>query len=360
MIMKKVDRHICKGFLKAFSLSLLAFLNIFIISQIFRVIKYISEGKMGVEDALYYFLTLIPKILIDVTPLSVMLGGLISMNVMASNLEIISLKTSGISFRRIIIFPVIISFFISIGIYRLNDKIAPKMYEKTRILRGSDKENKEIPIEKENAFLRGEGNHVYYAKVMNRETNLAEDIEIIDLNEDFNKIERVIVAKKGKYSEKLKYWELESVEITNVSKGTAETYKEYKAVDYKEAPSKFITERKDPRTLTISELKKEMKKLKLVGKDIKEFTQELSKRYSYPFASFFICFIGLALGSKYVRGATARNVALAILFGYGYYLLDGVFEAISKNGFLNPFVAGWIPNLLFLGLGIHFLKEAEY
>lgn len=358
--MKRIDKHIAKGFLKSFSLSLLAFLNIFLISQIFRVIKYVSDGKMTVHDSIIYFFTLIPGMLVDISPLSVLLGGLISMNVMASNLEIISLKTSGISFKRIIVFPVLISALISLGIYKISDSIAPEMYEKSRVLRGSDKENEEVPTEKQDAFLRGESNYVYFMKKINRVTGVAQGVEIIDLNDDFTKIERVIIAKQGKYDEKRKAWNLNDVYITRVQENTSKEYKEFSDLKYKEEPGRFITLGKNPKTLSIGQLKKEMKVRRAVGKDIKEFTQELSKRYSYPFASFFICFIGLALGSRYVRGASAKNIAISVGFGYGYYLLSGVFEAISKNGFINPFISSWIPNLLFLCLGIYFVKESEF
>ncbi|MGL5231908.1 MAG: LptF/LptG family permease, partial [Fusobacteriaceae bacterium] len=289
--MKRIDKHIAKGFLKSFSLSLLAFLNIFLISQIFRVIKYVSDGKMTVHDSVIYFFTLIPGMLVDISPLSVLLGGLISMNVMASNLEIISLKTSGISFKRIIVFPVLISALISLGIYKISDSIAPEMYEKSRVLRGSDKENEEVPTEKQDAFLRGESNYVYFMKKINRVTGVAQGVEIIDLNDDFTKIERVIIAKQGKYDEKRKAWNLNDVYITRVQENTSKEYKEFSDLKYKEEPGRFITLGKNPKTLSIGQLKKEMKVRRAVGKDIKEFTQELSKRYSYPFASFFICFI---------------------------------------------------------------------
>ncbi|MGL5056531.1 MAG: LptF/LptG family permease, partial [Fusobacteriaceae bacterium] len=111
--MKKIDIHISKNFIRYCSLSFMAFLNIFILSQIFRVIKYVSNGDMTPIESFYYLMTLIPRTAVDVAPLSILLGGLISMNSMASNLEIISLKTSGISFKRMVVFPMIISFIVS-------------------------------------------------------------------------------------------------------------------------------------------------------------------------------------------------------------------------------------------------------
>ncbi|MGL4403274.1 MAG: LptF/LptG family permease [Fusobacteriaceae bacterium] len=357
--MKKIDIHICKGFLKAFLLSLVAFVNIFLLSQIFRIVKLVSDGKMAGGDSILYIVALLPRIIIDVAPLSILLGGLISMNVMASNLEIISLKTSGISFKRIMIFPVIISFLVSMGIFFLSDRIAPKFYEQTRILRGS-KGDREIPVVKEKAFLRGKGDYVYYMGLINREDGYGRNIQFIELNPEFTEIKRIITAPKGIYDRDNNVWILEKANITENNGKETLGVKNFKEVKFDAAPEEFITLEKDSRTLTNKELKETIKDIKAVGGDTKEYIQEIAKRYSYPFASFVICFMGLALGSRYVRGASAMSIGISIILGYGYYLMGGVFEAISKNGFIDPFIGNWIPNLLFLSLGIYFVNKAEY
>ncbi|MGL4687194.1 MAG: LptF/LptG family permease [Fusobacteriaceae bacterium] len=358
--MKKIDKHVSKNFIKYTLLSLTAFLNIYLLSQVFRIIKYVSDGKMTIGDSGIYLLTLIPKILVDITPLSVLLGGLISMNIMASNLEIISLKTSGISFKRIIIFPVILSALLSGIIFKISDTIAPNAYEKSRVLRGSDEADRVVPTIKHKAFLRGKENVVYYMEIINRVKKTGNNIQIIELSPDFNSIKKIITANKGVYDEKKEVWNLEKVYITDDINKKSVFYNNYSDKRYKDNPDEFITLGKNPKTLTIKELKKEMKDLKIIGEDIGEFTQELAKRYSFPFASFVICFIGLSLGSRYVRGSSAMSIGVSVILGYGYYVLDGAFEAISKNGFINPFISSWIPNLLFLAIGIYFLNEAEH
>ena len=129
---------------------------------------------------------------------------------------------------------------------------------------------------------------------------------------------------------------------------------------YNDEPDKFITQNVEPRTLTIKELKKSIREIKSVGGDTREFLVELGNRYSFPFASFIISFLGLSLGSRYVRGASAINLALSVALGYGYYIVQASFEALSINGFLNPFIGGWIPNIIFLVVGIYFVYRSEY
>src|SRR3712207_4483254 len=109
--MKKLDIYITKNFLKYFFYSLFSFLAIFILSQIFKVLRYVNEGQLSAGEVPFFIGNLLPGIIINVTPLSVLLGGLISINIMASNLEIISLKTAGIRFSRLVRGPILMSFF---------------------------------------------------------------------------------------------------------------------------------------------------------------------------------------------------------------------------------------------------------
>ena len=132
MKIKIIDRYISKNFIKSFFLSLIAFVGIFLVSQLFKVIRYVSDGRFSADESIVYILTMIPKILIDVAPLAVLLGSLMTVSSMASNLEVISLKTAGISFKRIVLFPIFISAVIAIIVFLINDSLYPYSVRKNR------------------------------------------------------------------------------------------------------------------------------------------------------------------------------------------------------------------------------------
>lgn len=358
--MKKLDIYISKNFIKSFFLSLIAFVNIFILSQLFKVIRYVSEGRMTPKESIFYIIYLIPDILINVAPLAVLLGSLMAINKMASNLEIISLKTSGISFRRIVVGPILISILISIGVFILNDKIYPIALKRSRDLKSGTVRTFTLPESKDNVFLRTNNNIVYHMNYINRVKGIGEKIEIITLNKDFDKIEKIVTAQNGKYDFKSNTWKLNKVSITNTEKNTTEYHKVYENKEYGENPDKFISISVDPDILSNSQIRKAIRGIRNTGGDVREYLVALGQRYSFPFASFVVVFLGLALGSRYVRGASAISIVLSVGLGYGYYIVQGSFEALSKNGLLNPFIGGWIPNIIFLVLGIYFMEKAEY
>lgn len=360
--MKILDRYVSKNFLKAFFLSLMAFMGIFIVSQLFRVVKYLSDGRFTSGEAIYYIVTLMPRTFIDVAPLAVLLGSMMTVSSMASNLEIISLKTSGIKFRRIVLFPIIISAMISGVVFFVNDTIYPTSLKINRDLRRGEIEERVAPVEKKNAFLRGENsNYIYLMERVNRETGFAKNIQIIDLNDKFDEVERIITAQDARYNFSKSVWMLKDANIYYGEDDKKSEKKEFfSETKYRDNPENFITLSVEPRTLTIKDLKKTIREMKSIGGDTRELLVELGNRYSFPFASFVISFLGLALGGRYIRGTSAVSLGICILLGYGYYVVQASFEALSANGFLNPFIGGWIPNIIFLVVGIYLLNKAEY
>ena len=329
----------------------------------FKVLRYVNQGDITAAQVPSFLLNLLPGIIINVTPLAVLLGALISINIMAGNLEIISLKTSGIRFSRLVRGPIVVSFLISCAIFYLNDTVYPSSVLRNREMRGRvDAEERVIPIEKENAFFRNvDAKHVYYAKKVNRETGVMTNVEVLDMSDSFDKIERVITAKKAQYDFDKKVWVFENLHLYYPSADKVEARASLEEAIYNEEPLRFISLLNIvPKQQNINQLKKAVKEGASTGEEIRDLLLELGSRYSFPFASFIVSFLGLALGSHYVRGMSIANIVICILLGYGYYLVDGSFKALAMNGFINPLISGWIPNIIFLCAGIYFMRRAEY
>ena len=363
--MKKLDIYISKYFIKYFLMNIIAFMGIFLLAQMFRIIKYINQGKLvGISEIFDYVVNLLPKMFVETTPLSILLAGLITISIMASNLEIVSLKTAGIKFSRIVRAPLIIAFVISLFVFFVNNSIYTKSLAKINFYRkGEEGVSLKLPVTKDNAFLiNSTDKHIYLMQNINRESGIATDVEVITYETEISEPREVITAKEAKYDNEKKSWLFKDVNIYNVSTKETVTKKEYQSERYSDAPDNFIRmSAEDPRMLTIKELKKTIKEQANIGEDTRIYLAELAKRYAFPFASFIVAFIGLSVSSRYVRGGrTTLNLVICVVAGYGYYIVSGAFEAMSLNGILNPFIATWIPNIIYLIIGLYFMNKAEY
>lgn len=358
--MKKIDRYIIVKFIKSVLLSLFAFIGIFVLSRIFRVINYVTSGRMTTVEGAKYMAALIPGILVQISPLAALLGGLITINKMASSLEIIALKTSGISFRRIVLLPIIATFIMAGGVFYISNSLQPKGLKIARELKRKNQINDDkIPIEKNDVYLRGNGDYIYHFDYINREENIAKGVEIVILNENFDAIKSIITADLARYTVDGK-WELDRANENKIAEKKVVYHETYTNLELKDNPKLFLTPKYRKDELSLTELRKVAELLRKTGGEFKEFQVEFHKRIAYPFACVIIGVLGLALGSRYVRGSSAINIALSVGFGYGYYIVQASFEAIAIGGILSPLVGEWIPNLIFIGVGIIVMNKAEY
>lgn len=98
-----------------------------------------------------------------------------------------------------------------------------------------------------------------------------------------------------------------------------------------------------------------------MGANTNDLFSELYNRLSFTFASFIMSFIGLSLGSKYVRGGAAINIGLSVLIGYSYYGISTMLRSMGPVVSVFPlYITAWLTNIVFFALGVYLFRKAEY
>ena len=86
--------------------------------------------------------------------------------------------------------------------------------------------------------------------------------------------------------------------------------------------------------------------------NIQAFETEYHKRWSSPLGAFIMTLLGVTMSSKKVRGGMGKNLGIGIVLTAAYGLFSTVSTTFSVNGVMSPFLAAWLPNFLFLAIGI--------
>ncbi len=354
--MKKIDVYIAKNYMKAVLVSLFGFINIYIVARLFKIIKYITSGRMTAPNAFLYLFANLADTIVDMMPLAVLLGSLITISKMAKSLEVIALKTSGVSFSRIVRVPIILSLMLAIFTYWFNDNVVPMANKKARTLKNGQDEK--VFKKKGNLFFKGKGPYIYYIQEIDGQKKSMKNVEVVKLSEDMSEILEIITAKSATYVKNS--WEFYDVVINRVKNDEELELFTYRAPYLEEKVEDFLKDQIREKELHVREMRDAANFIASVGGNSNEILTALYKKIAYPFACFIVSFLGLSLGSRYVRGASAVSITLSLVLGYSYYVVQASLEAMSQGGIIPPIIGAWIPNAIFLGIGIISMKRAEY
>ena len=125
-------------------------------------------------------------------------------------------------------------------------------------------------------------------------------------------------------------------------------------------PSDFIVQINLSETMNLKELNKniESETIKSSGK-AKFYKIEKHKRIAFPFAIIILTIIAVSLSSKKKKGGIGTNMGLGLLISFSYILFFQFSSTLSINGNLEPWIAVWIPNILYIFLGILLLRKTQ-
>jgi lipopolysaccharide export system permease protein len=78
---------------------------------------------------------------------------------------------------------------------------------------------------------------------------------------------------------------------------------------------------------------------------------ELQKRWSLPVSCLVLGFFAIPLACSFESGKKQLSVILAMVTFFVYYSMHAVGLRLGESGDLDPVIAMWLPNALFLVLG---------
>ena len=357
--MNKIDRYIIKKFLVTFFYSLLLLLLVVIVIDFSEKIDDFIQNDLSFFTIMSeYYLHFLPYFANLFSPLFIFISVVFFTSRLADNSEIIAIFNSGMSFKRFLRPFIISAVFLSVLSFILGSYVIP-ISNKYRI----DFENKYIKKQKKKLakgiHLQKTKNHYYYLHQYNHKRNIGYKFSIE--NFENGKLKNKLRSEYIQWNEETKKWTLNKYEIRtfhedgetlNVGEKTDTTLMLF--------PSDFIVQINLAETMNLKELNKniESETIKSSGKS-KFYKIEKHKRIAFPFAIIILTIIAVSLSSKKKKSGIGTNMGLGLLISFSYILFFQFSSTLSINGNLEPWIAVWIPNILYVFLGILLLRKTQ-
>lgn len=190
--MRILQAYIARGFLMTFSITLMVFLFVMAIGNIFKVIDLFARGVSGIL-ILKVFSYGIPFSLIFAIPMSVLAAAFLQFSRISGDHEIIAMRACGINIWEIIRPPFLIALALSGLCIYINCTVAPDSHYASRKIRSKLGIETPISLLDEGRFIRDfPGLTIYIGK---KSDNVLKDIVINQIEKDG--VKRTIRAVSG-------------------------------------------------------------------------------------------------------------------------------------------------------------------
>ncbi len=359
--MKVLTRYILKEFLGPFLLAMLLFCVIILVVTVLDQLKFIMDHKAGFALACKYFALQLPYLVLQITPLAVLFAVLFSLGSLSKGSELIAMRAGGVDIFKVALPLLGAGFAVCLVCVVLNETLVPKAKTWSQYVRDVEIEKK-TPQKLDTRWslsLRGSGNRMYHiGKFQNGPTPTMTTVLVLEFGQGIQMKNRVDAREARFEGGQWTFYDGWQRTFDDTGAETLARHFDRMALPLEEKPSYFLAEQREARELNMVELYTYIQRLKKSGADYRKELVEMHLKISFPFACVVLVLLGVPTGwglGKWSSIATSTGICLMVAFGYVGLIRVG--QALGESGVLSPFLAGWMANLLFTGIGIFLLVK---
>ena len=355
--LKRIDTYIIAKFLGTFFFSIVLILSIAVVFDLTEKLDNFYDHHAPLRAIVFdYYFSFVPFYMNMFTPLFTFLSVIYFTSKMAGNTEIVAILASRVSFRRLMLPYFISATIICVMSFMLGGYVIPKA-NKTMLAF----ENLYVkPFKKENVSniqMAVNKGVIFYVESYDQQTNRGFHfaLEKFKGKSLVSRLTAQTVTWDSAYTWTIHDYTLRNFEgmKENLTRGsTLDTVIEVQPYEF------FITSDEAPE-MNNKQLGSYISRQKERGiGDIQVFEDEYLKRFSMPLAVFIMTLIGVSLSSRKVRGGMGLNLAIGLALVFIYIFFITVSPTFSASGVMSTWLAVWLPNIIFLLIGIYLYYTA--
>jgi lipopolysaccharide export LptBFGC system permease protein LptF len=168
------------------------------------------------------------------------------------------------------------------------------------------------------------------------------------------------MAGSASYNAQEKSWELQGAKVVNYDDAGNITEEEVVPTlvvrDWEETPFRLASSNMRADFLSVPELREYLRyNADFPQTQLAPFETHLHYRVALPWSCLIFVFLAAPLGIGFSRRGVLTGVAAAIGLAFAMNFLTHLFLALGEGDRIAPWVAGWMPNVVFAAIGLALL-----
>lgn len=347
----RLDRYIIYKFLSTYIFLIGIIITIAVVFDANEKIDKLSRSHAPLEKIIFdYYINFIPYFANLFSPLFVFIAVIFFTSKLADNSEIIAMKSTGMSFRRLLRPYMISATLIAVTTFLLGAYVIPQSnvarvnFENRYIRKKSD------VTSVDNIQMQVDTGVIAYITHFDNVSKSGYGFSL-DKFED-KKLVSHLTAQTIQYdtlSSRRFSWTIRQYKIRSLQ-GMREKLESGARLDTTIVmePKDFFYVRNQQETMTLPELNEFIDRQRLRGAaGVNTFEVEYHKRFATPFAAFILTLIGVSLSCEKRKGGMGASIGAGIALSFAYILFQTISSTFAINAGWPAMFAVWLPNLIF-------------
>lgn len=355
-----ISRYLIREIVGIFALALTIFTLVLLMGRMVKLMEMVVANGVPLPEVIRLIVLLLPSFLVLTIPMAFLLAVLLAFGRLSSDNEITVLKASGLSLNALLP-PVMLCSIMAMGL-----TLAISVFG----VPWGSLEFKKFSVEVAKK----------YAASAIRERIFRDDIPgvviyVDSYDEEKSAMKRVMIQDDRDPGRPLTIFARDGVITPHGSQGALRillrngsihvkgSSGEYRQIGFGEYQLMMDSGKTVPIVRTeldmhVGELYR-MSKDPAVAAPIRAKTAiELQSRFAFPFAVLVFGILGIPLGIHNKRSGKTSGFATSIAVLLIYYIVLSFLRTLAEKGSLAPEIALWLPNVLFLGIGVFMFRCA--
>ena len=342
--------YISRKFWGPFLFALGVFATLVVLGDTFEKMKNLGNGVTTIWDILLYSFTTFPNWLTTIMPVACLLGAISVISEMVANGEWTACVAGGFAPRQLFK-PIVACILIVAGLTLLMQEfIVPPLNIKADYIyytRLKPRENYNARLQ-ENVLIKISPQQMLYAKQADLDKNTLFQVSLDTYNDKWEITEQ-IVAEQMDWNMATEQWILKNGLHRTFPNPleTRETPFETMVSPMAIRPEEMSIGRLDEDIMSIRDLTKRIQFHKRTG--LASYSAETFRqaKLATPFVTLIMCLLGMPFAISTRRKSKILNIIASMVIAFTFWWLLSMCTSLGENGYLNPFLAGWGPVLVF-------------
>jgi len=347
---RTLDRYVFGSWFRIFILTALGFPLVSILINLTDTLNKLLDRGLSTRDIVVSYIYSIPENAFIVMPAAVLFATVFTVGAMGRHSELTAAKAGGLSFHRVML-PIFIAAALATVLAFVVGEMAPGATAHELLLQKAKPPRS--TSSRYNFVYRGDAGWIYTVRSLEVGSRQLKGLMLERQGNGVSYPGLIITADSASYARR--GWRLRngtSRVIIGPNQQVSFTFKTMKLRALTQAPADLLAESKAPDEMRYAELGRYIDGLKRSGNDANKLIVEQALKVALPVTCFIIALFGAPLAVQAPRAGAAVGIAISLGTTVMFLLITQIMKAVGSGGLIDPTVAAWLPNMVFLLAGL--------